>query len=303
MDLLTTLQTGRNGRLRRLFLLFAILPFIVPNSFAEDLTLAEKIRLDAIKKILEETLPALGDSVWEKREAATVELIELLPTDNIKLMAAVAKEMEQLSQSTQDIEIRTRLDLLVYDFIKPEVNQKFLADIEEWNQLPIPGMAHRLEEKWFADDFAWLIDPNTRTEEGFTPLMLAAKNLDLELVPFLIRKGANKELKDYRGSHAYKHASASAGRLLKAFSEAYFYDNPKKEAFAFRHPDLLEEAPSVEQLAIAGEILQLLRTTEGLSHLETGLESAIVRYRLLTETEEERKKRQLERLIHDPDSW
>ncbi len=49
-------------------------------------------------------------------------------------------------------------------------------------------------------------DINARTNEGATPLMLAAKSAKLRLVKFLLQKGADPLLKDNKGKTAYDYA-------------------------------------------------------------------------------------------------
>lgn len=49
-------------------------------------------------------------------------------------------------------------------------------------------------------------DINARTNDGTTPLMLAAKSAKLRLVKLLIEKGANPKLTDNKGKTAYDYA-------------------------------------------------------------------------------------------------
>lgn len=49
-------------------------------------------------------------------------------------------------------------------------------------------------------------DINARTNDGVTPLMLAAKSAKLRLVKFLIANGADPLLKDNKGKTAYEYA-------------------------------------------------------------------------------------------------
>ncbi len=52
-------------------------------------------------------------------------------------------------------------------------------------------------------------DINARTNDGTTPLMLAAKSAKLRLVKFLIDKGADIKLKDKAGKTVYDYALAA----------------------------------------------------------------------------------------------
>lgn len=52
-------------------------------------------------------------------------------------------------------------------------------------------------------------DINARTNNGATPLMLAAQNAKLRLVKFLIARGADPSLKDNKGKTAYDYALAA----------------------------------------------------------------------------------------------
>lgn len=54
-------------------------------------------------------------------------------------------------------------------------------------------------------------DINARTNDGATPLMLAAKSAKLRLVKWLIEKGADPLLKDNRGKTAYDYALSADG--------------------------------------------------------------------------------------------
>ncbi|MDB5192441.1 MAG: hypothetical protein JWQ96_2004 [Segetibacter sp.] len=52
-------------------------------------------------------------------------------------------------------------------------------------------------------------DVNAKTVDGVTPLMLAGLNAKLEVVAYLLSKGATKDLKDVKGERALNYAQRS----------------------------------------------------------------------------------------------
>ena len=56
-------------------------------------------------------------------------------------------------------------------------------------------------------------DINARTNDGATPLMLAANSAKLRLVKWLIQKGADPLLKDKKGKTAYDYALSADGLM------------------------------------------------------------------------------------------